>query len=220
MEMTSSSSSSQELDLVLAALLEQGVELRGDVDPAHRPGHVGEQRLQLGGVEDPARPRVLDDVGDVAGREPGVDGDEDSAGLGDAEVGEQQRLAVEGEEGDTIVLPQPGAAQRRGEPPRAPPPLRIGVPAVTVDGGEPLAVDGAGAFEEGDGRELVAEDALSPAALGDHATTLIRGSRRMTGAKHHQVPPRTPGVRGGMWGREGQLLSALAGVIASTRRTA
>jgi hypothetical protein len=207
------------LDLVLASLLEQRVELRGEVDAAHRRGDLGEQRRQLGRMEDPARTGVLDDVRDVAGGQPGVHGDEDAARLGHGEVREEQRLAVEGEEGDAVVLAQPGTAQCRREPAGAPSPLRVGEPALTVDDGEPLPVDGAGTLEEGDGRELVAEDALSTAGLGDHATTLITASRRVTRSK--RSPPRMPRRPG--WAHRGwdQLFSTTTtGVIASTRRTA
>src|SRR5437879_3793523 len=82
----------------VGAAVEQRVELRGDGDAAHRRRDAGELGRELGRVEDPARPGVVDDVGDVVGGEPGVDGYEDPARLGDAEVGEEERLAVEGEE--------------------------------------------------------------------------------------------------------------------------
>ena len=136
------------LDLVLAALGEERLEIGREVDAAHRLGHLAEQVGQLRRVEDPARPGVLDDVGDVAGGQPGVDRDQDTAGLGHGEVGEQQRLAVQREEGDPVAAAQPAPAKRRGEAARARPPVAVGVPALAVDGGEPLGVDGAGALRK------------------------------------------------------------------------
>src|SRR4029079_13508412 len=66
-------------------------------------------------------------------RQPRVDGDQDGARTGHAEVRIEQRRHVRGEEGDAVAALDPVHLERAGEPPRPLTELRPGQPRLAVD---------------------------------------------------------------------------------------
>src|SRR5207244_4957925 len=71
------------------------------------------ERLELGVDEEEPGARMAEDVADLVGAEPRVDGDEDAAGGGDAVVRLEHRGDVRAEERDPVVLGEARQAQRR-----------------------------------------------------------------------------------------------------------
>ena len=107
-------------------------------------------------MEDRARAGVVEDVADLAGVEPRVDGHDHAARLRDAEVAQQQRLRVDGQERDPIVLLEARRAQRVREAARARTPLCVGPAALAVHDRDPAHVHLARALQEVDRRQLLA----------------------------------------------------------------
>ena len=73
-------------DLGVAAGVEEGLPAAREIEPLHLGRDTPGLGLQLGREEDGARPRVLDDVGDLVGIQAGIDRDQDAAAERDAEV--------------------------------------------------------------------------------------------------------------------------------------
>jgi hypothetical protein len=115
-------------------------------------GASGARELRVD--EEEPRPRVTEDVGDLAGVEPRVDRDQHTAREPHPEVGLEQRRHVGREERDPIAGAEPRRAQRRREPAHALAQLRVGEPAPPVDGRDPGAVDARRTLDQEQRRQL------------------------------------------------------------------
>ena len=71
---------------------------------------------------------VIDDVGDLLGKEPRIDGVHDGTHSGDAVIELEMPEAVPGERADAISLPDAEPSQRLGNLPSAPVHIRVRVP--------------------------------------------------------------------------------------------
>ena len=81
----------------------------GELCDQRREGQVAKQRAVLG---------VVDDVGDLLGEQPRVDGVANSAHRRDAEIKLQVPVVVPRDRRDAVALADPQVGQRAGEPPR------------------------------------------------------------------------------------------------------
>ena len=142
-------------DLRVAACVEEGLPVAGKIEPLHLGRDARGLGEQLGGEEDRARSRVLDDVRDLVGVQAGVDRDQHAAGERNAEMRQQQRLGIQRKKGDAVALVQPVAAQSGGQTAGARPHRPPRHAQIAVDDSFPLGVDLARALEKMDGAQLL-----------------------------------------------------------------
>ena len=133
-------------------------EQRGVVDPVQAEAMVHLDGVHLAGevrvVQEDRRPGVLDDVRDLLGGEPEVDGDEDAAEAADAEVRGQEAPRVRADDGDALTVSHTEVVEGERHPPC--PRLELGVGLRPeraghirlVHHGHALSVDERGAIEE------------------------------------------------------------------------
>jgi len=143
-------------DLRVAAGVEEGFPVAREIEPLHLGRDARGLGLQLGREEDRARPRVLDDVGDLVGIEAGIDRNQDAAGERDAEVRQERRLGIQRKKGDAVAFVQPVAPQSRGQPAGTRPHRPPREAEIAVDDRGALGVDLARALEKMDGAQLLA----------------------------------------------------------------
>src|SRR5918997_1757176 len=122
---------------------------------------VLEQILQLGVHEGHLRPRVLDDVGDLALAEARVYGDEHEPRRRHAEASLQHRRGVRAEKGYPVALLETRVAQPRGEAVHPLFQLPVRVAPLAVDHGRLVREHVRAAPEEIDGGKLAAVDLLA-----------------------------------------------------------
>ena len=143
---------------LLGALGQQGLEVRSQHHPLDGRGHQGQRGQQLRGHEDLRGAAVLDDVGHLVLVQAGVDGHQHAPGEGDGGVGDEERLRVEGEEGDAVALLQVIRPQGRGQAPGPGAGLAPSKAAVPIRHRGPVRKDLARPLHEVDGGELLAKD--------------------------------------------------------------
>ena len=98
---------------------------------------------------------MLDDVRDLVGVEARVDRHQHSAGERHAEVGEEERLRIDGEKGDPVAFAQPVAPERGRQTPRPGTHLLPAQAHVAVGDSEARRVHFACALEEMDGGQFL-----------------------------------------------------------------
>jgi hypothetical protein len=145
--------------LVAAAIGARRMRFIRDLDDLLDTLDAGERIVQVGrelGVDQQdARPRVLDDVGDLGRGQARVDRDQRSAeqrhaegrGQVDRRIGQQHR--------DGVAVPYAGAPQRSGQPSDLFAEARVAPLLVPVDDADPFAEDVQGAGEQVGGGQRV-----------------------------------------------------------------
>ena len=101
---------------------------------------------------------MLEDVADLGTREPLVDGHENAARRGDAEMGLEHRGGVSEKRGDSISLVETGRSEPVGELPRAFCELAVRIAALGVDDRDLVRVDVCRPPQQIDRVQLSAED--------------------------------------------------------------
>ena len=137
-----------------------------DTGEVERLDELGE----LGIDEEEARARVAEDIADLVRAEPRIDRHQDAARPGHAVVRLEHRGDVRAQEGDAVVLGEPGGAQGGGEPVHPLLELPVRVAPGAVDHRDLVGKHAGAPLEEADGRELGSIDVL----LGHRAN--LRGS--------------------------------------------
>ena len=126
-----------------------------DEGPAVESGEGGaDGRRELAVGDDCLCLAVLQDEGDGARVEAGVDGVDHRAQHRHREGRLPGGGDVGGHDGDGVAAPDPSRGEARGEPAAAAVGLGPGMAAVAVDDGRALGIDGRASFEEADGREV------------------------------------------------------------------
>ena len=188
----------------------------GVVHADHRHGAQVEGLEQTGELlvdEHEPRPRVGQDVADLVRAEPDVDGDQDAAAGGHAEVGLEHGRDVRAEEGHAVVPLHAGSAQGRGQPVHALLELPVRVAPRPVHHGHLVREDGGAPGEEAHRRELravgLAMDHRAPPGRGILApkcTGIPTGRSRARCGRHARLgsprlavrvraPPAVPSAR-------------------------
>ena len=117
------------------------------LDAVHLVGDIGV-------VQEDRRPGVLDDVGDLIGREPEVDRHQDAAEPADPEERGEEAARVRADDGDPLPVPDTEVVEGQGQTPC--PRLELGVrlcrqrarhPRLVLHG-DPVPVDECGPVEE------------------------------------------------------------------------
>ena len=175
---------------------------RARVVDSHHAERVQIQRLEepLELVIDQEHPRagVPEDVAHLVAGEPRVDGDEDQARGGHAEVRLEHGRRVGGDDGDPVQLPEAERAQGRGEPVRPSLELAIGVAPGAVDHRRLLG-EHVGAPPEKRDRGQLGPVGLPLGGDADDARTTVAARRvraRIQGPSTHRSapPPGSPRV--------------------------
>ena len=122
--------------------------------------HLADGGRELGVEHEHLRLRVVEDVGDLARGEAGVDGDERRADAHWAVVRLQQRGQVGDDEGDAVASADACALQRPGEPVHAVAQFAVGVDALLVDDGRFVRVHERAPLQERERLEVLVEDGV------------------------------------------------------------
>ena len=112
-----------------------------------RRGQRGGQQPLVG--DEDLRARVAQDVGDLLGGEPGVNGDEHRARQRDREMGDQHLGQVGHQVGDPVAGLDAAGPQRAGSPRRLGRELGVGEAPATVDHGDLVGPHASRAIQEG-----------------------------------------------------------------------
>jgi hypothetical protein len=110
----------------LRALSPEELGVRGGAEhKAMLDRDVLQRLVELRIHEQHGRPRVLDDVPDLLGIEPEVDGHEDAAEHAHAEKSDEEARGIRGYDGHAVVLADAKVVESGGEAPRHPGELRV-----------------------------------------------------------------------------------------------
>ena len=113
---------------------------------------------------------MIQDVSDLAGRQPGIEGHEDSADAHRTELRIKHRRNVWCQDRDSVAAANPAGSQRRAEPMDPLAELGVGVDSLAMDDGWLIRVDQDTAFQEGERRERGVVDGRIHGAVQAYTT--------------------------------------------------
>ena len=96
---------------------------------------------------------MLQDVGDIVSRDPGIGGDQDRAGERRCVMGSQHDMGVAGQHCDTVARGDAQRFQCTGEPQAALEKFGIGELLLAIRDADPVAVDHRSPAQERSGRQ-------------------------------------------------------------------